>query len=109
MTCDADEMRLVSQTVVTSHSSGRAGLTPRPGGDKVARQLHSTPSHAGPEHIRYMQLVQPISRHLALSTNNIEKISSLAGMDSLKILSLGRNLIKKVCALAPSGTAGGTA
>ncbi|KAI8464416.1 MAG: tumor suppressor, Mitostatin-domain-containing protein [Monoraphidium minutum] len=35
-------------------------------------------------------------RHLALSTNNIEKISSLAGMDSLKILSLGRNLIKKV-------------
>lgn len=34
-------------------------------------------------------------RHLALSTNNIEKISSLAGMDSLKILSLGRNLIKK--------------
>ena len=34
-------------------------------------------------------------RHLALSTNNIEKISSLAGMDALKILSLGRNLIKK--------------
>ncbi|KIZ02698.1 Dynein light chain 1, axonemal [Monoraphidium neglectum] len=35
-------------------------------------------------------------KHLALSTNNIEKISSLAGMDNLKILSLGRNLIKKV-------------
>ncbi len=35
-------------------------------------------------------------RHLALSTNNIEKISSLSGMDSLRILSLGRNLIKKI-------------
>ena len=34
-------------------------------------------------------------RHLALSSNNIEKISSLAGMDNLQILSLGRNLIKK--------------
>lgn len=36
------------------------------------------------------------SRHLALSTNNIEKISSLSGMDGLRILSLGRNLIKKI-------------
>eukprot|EP00879_Flechtneria_rotunda_P013852 GHRR01014468.1.p1 GENE.GHRR01014468.1~~GHRR01014468.1.p1 ORF type:complete len:201 (+),score=67.83 GHRR01014468.1:606-1208(+) len=35
-------------------------------------------------------------RHLALSTNNIEKISSLSGMDNLKILSLGRNLLKKI-------------
>lgn len=35
-------------------------------------------------------------RHLALSTNNIEKISSLSGMDNLSILSLGRNLIKKI-------------
>lgn len=35
-------------------------------------------------------------RHLALSTNSIEKISSLSGMESLKILSLGRNLIKKI-------------
>jgi hypothetical protein len=35
-------------------------------------------------------------RHLALSTNNIEKISSLTGMDNLKILSLGRNCIKKI-------------
>lgn len=35
-------------------------------------------------------------RHLALSTNNIEKISSLSGMESLRILSLGRNLIKKI-------------
>lgn len=33
---------------------------------------------------------------LALSTNNIDRISSLAGMNKLKILSLGRNLIKKV-------------
>jgi dynein light chain 1, axonemal len=35
-------------------------------------------------------------RHLALSTNNIEKISSLTGMENLKILSLGRNCIKKI-------------
>lgn len=35
-------------------------------------------------------------RHLALSTNNIEKISSLSGMDNLRILSLGRNLLKKI-------------
>lgn len=35
-------------------------------------------------------------KHLALSTNNIEKISSLSGMDSLCILSLGRNQIKKI-------------
>jgi len=33
---------------------------------------------------------------LALSTNNIDRIGSLAGMGKLKILSLGRNLIKKV-------------
>eukprot|EP00775_Hariotina_reticulata_P013112 gene13112-13240_t len=37
-----------------------------------------------------------VCRHLALSTNNIEKISSLAGMDALRILSLGRNLLKKI-------------
>ena len=35
-------------------------------------------------------------RHLALSTNSIEKISSLSGMDNLHILSLGRNLLKKI-------------
>lgn len=35
-------------------------------------------------------------RHLALSTNSIEKISSLSGMDNLQILSLGRNLLKKI-------------
>jgi len=33
---------------------------------------------------------------LALSTNNIDRISSLSGMSKLKILSLGRNLIKKI-------------
>jgi len=37
-----------------------------------------------------------MTRHLALSTNNIEKISSLSGMENLKILSLGRNCIKKI-------------
>lgn len=31
-----------------------------------------------------------------MSTNCIEKISSLSGMESLKILSLGRNLLKKI-------------
>jgi dynein light chain 1 len=40
--------------------------------------------------------VSPSCRHLALSTNNIEKISSLSGMDSLRILSMGRNLLKKI-------------
>ena len=35
-------------------------------------------------------------RHLSLSTNAIEKIGSLAGMDSLRSLSLGRNQIKKL-------------
>ena len=35
-------------------------------------------------------------RHLSLSTNNIEKISSLTGMENLKTLSLGRNCIKKI-------------
>ena len=38
----------------------------------------------------------PAHRHLALSTNLIEKISSLSGMDNLRILSLGRNMIKKI-------------
>lgn len=35
-------------------------------------------------------------RHLVLSTNNIEKISSLSGLENLRILSLGRNLLKKI-------------
>ena len=40
--------------------------------------------------------VPAVCRHLSLSTNNIEKISSLSGMDCLTVLSLGRNLIKKI-------------
>lgn len=36
------------------------------------------------------------ARHLALSTNNIEKIAGLSGMESLRILSIGRNVIKKI-------------
>ena len=35
-------------------------------------------------------------RHLSLATNQIEKISNLNGLNSLKILSLGRNNIKKL-------------
>jgi len=34
--------------------------------------------------------------HLAMSTNNIDKIANLSGMENLKILSLGRNSIKKL-------------
>ena len=34
-------------------------------------------------------------KHLALSTNNIAAITNLTGLESLKILSLGRNQIKK--------------
>ena len=41
------------------------------------------------------------TRHLALSTNSIEKIASLAGMDALQTLSLGRNLIRKIEGLDP--------
>ena len=32
--------------------------------------------------------------HLALSSNGIEKMVNLSGMESLKILSLGRNKVK---------------
>ncbi len=35
-------------------------------------------------------------RHLALSTNNIDKIGSLSGLERLEILSLGRNCLKKL-------------
>jgi len=40
-------------------------------------------------------------QHLRLSTNAIDKISGLAGLDNLKILSLGRNQIKKLEGLDP--------
>jgi dynein light chain 1, axonemal len=42
-----------------------------------------------------------MARHLALSTNNIEKISGLAGLPQLEVLSLGRNCIKKLEGLEP--------
>ena len=35
-------------------------------------------------------------KHLALSSNTIEKITGLKGLDSLEVLSLGRNQIKKL-------------
>ena len=35
-------------------------------------------------------------RYLSLSSNNIDKISSLSGMEKLRVLSLGRNVIKKI-------------
>eukprot|EP00164_Ancoracysta_twista_P000870 GFYU01001142.1.p1 GENE.GFYU01001142.1~~GFYU01001142.1.p1 ORF type:complete len:195 (-),score=59.80 GFYU01001142.1:446-1030(-) len=40
-------------------------------------------------------------KHLALSTNSIERIGSLAGLNKLEILSLGRNGIKKLEGLEP--------
>ena len=35
-------------------------------------------------------------KHLRLSTNALEKIQCLNGMDSLQILSVGRNQIRKI-------------
>lgn len=35
-------------------------------------------------------------RHLALSTNNLDKIGNLAGLEVLEVLSLGRNCLKKL-------------
>lgn len=40
-------------------------------------------------------------KHLALSSNNIDKISGLSGLDQLQVLSLGRNAIKKIENLDP--------
>merc|ERR1712216_970043 len=40
-------------------------------------------------------------KHLRLSTNSIDKIAGISGMDSLEILSLGRNQIKKIEGLEP--------
>lgn len=57
----------------------------------VHTRANAQPLHCAPP----PHPLPPARRHLALSTNNIEKISSLAGMDSLRVLSLGRNLIKK--------------
>ena len=46
-------------------------------------------------------------KHLRLSTNSIDKITALGGMDSLHTLSMGRNQLKKiegleVCAMCPA-------
>ena len=35
-------------------------------------------------------------KHLRLSTNSIDKITGLNGMETLQILSLGRNQIRKI-------------
>merc|ERR1719261_2433597 len=35
-------------------------------------------------------------KKLSLSTNQIDKITSVSGMDSLEVLSVGRNNIKKI-------------
>ena len=60
-------------------------------------------------HVRLYGMLPPITKmdpaalstlkeckHLALSSNNIDKIGNLAGMEKLVILSLGRNNIKKL-------------
>jgi hypothetical protein len=61
-----------------------------------------TPAPRPPAHAPTPAL---LCRHLALSTNSIDKIGGLAGMDNLQILSLGRNLLKRIEGLEPvSGT-----
>jgi len=42
------------------------------------------------------KILEVCCRQLSLSTNSLEKISSLSGMENLKILALGRNQIKKI-------------
>jgi len=70
------------------------------------------PDHQKADEARYVKLYgmyPPITKidpaalstlksceQLGLSSNNIDKIGNLAGMESLKILSLARNLIKKL-------------
>merc|ERR1712098_434854 len=41
--------------------------------------------------------------HLRLSTNSIDKMISLPGLRNLKILSIGRNVIKKIAGLEEVG------
>merc|ERR1711966_299183 len=61
------------------------------------------------KHVKLYFMIPPITKmdaaalstlkaceHLALSTNNIDKIANLSAMENLKILSLGRNNIKKL-------------
>ena len=40
-------------------------------------------------------------RHLSLSTNNIERLTGLAGLDHLEILSAGRNCLKRLDGVEP--------
>lgn len=61
------------------------------------------------KHVKLYFMIPPITKmdaaalstlrdceHLAMSTNNIDKIANLSGMENLKILSAGRNNIKKL-------------
>ena len=60
------------------------------------------------EHVKLYGIIPPIAKldaslstlkkckKLSLSTNTIDKITSVSGMDSLEVLSLGRNNIKKI-------------
>lgn len=60
------------------------------------------------EHVKLYGIIPPIAKldaslstlkkckKLSLSTNTIDKVTSVSGMDSLEILSLGRNNIKKI-------------
>merc|ERR1711988_1300126 len=61
------------------------------------------------KHVKLFGMLPPITKidpaalstlkaceQLGLSSNNIDKIGNLAGMENLKILSLGRNMIKKL-------------
>eukprot|EP00736_Rhodelphis_marinus_P012675 Rmarinus@m.417 len=80
---------------------------------KEAIQEHKTrfpemPDATECDHVKLYGCIPPIKKmdaslstlknceKLALSSNQIEKIQSLAGLDKLKILSLGRNQIKKI-------------
>lgn len=77
-------------TVSTHREDGRHIIYPQGMQVGAAGRSKLLSSGGAPTHTVH------ICRHLALSTNNIDKISSLAGMDQLKILSLGRNVIKKI-------------
>lgn len=81
-----------------------------PPADLKYRETHHPPTRSLPPAVQVLLYAQvpPIEKmdaalqtltackHLSLSTNNIEKIQPLTGLDNLKILSLGKNLIKKL-------------
>merc|ERR1711907_870162 len=73
-----------------------------------ARNADKTPAEEAKQ-VKLYFMIPPITKmdgaalstltaceHLALSTNNIDKIANLSGMENLRILSLGRNNIKKL-------------